>query len=330
MAALKNVLIKRFFFLIVALSSCWLHPLYAADSGTAIFGQPPTDNQTKYRGEAGSDSCRDMNSCLYAIMKNTYGTLKAVNNIPNFLYEITELAMSWLADDKSDSTKKMQFQFATLGKIILSNNDLQNKIQTNLLATQLGVNESEFSQEADAPILKQLPFVNDLSYASLLSKPPVPKAPNVNLASINYIKNASGSNISHVTPNLTWHGGLNLFKYLSYYNTVISVESFNGYVLSNLYADYQNHNGFTNTQQQLIREASNSDWIAEIATEKLGVIFRKLLIFNSQTYVLMTQLLETQKQLLTAQVMTNALLISNNIMIEPLLVSKAQGIAPTE
>jgi hypothetical protein len=112
---------------------------------------------------------------------------------------------------------------------------------------------------------------------------------------------------------------------MHYYNTVMAAESFNGYVLANQYAESQTNNGLSQAQLSLVTQASSSDWIANVASEQMGMVFRQLLMFESQLYVLMTQMLQTQKQLLIAQAMTNALLIATNQMNEGILASKAQG-----
>lgn len=254
---------------------------------------------------------------LYYIMQYTYGTLQAINDLSTKLFK----------QDDSDSTSQLQSNFATLGNLIVQNFNTQNSYQTQLTADLFGQKIESFTTPANSPsVLNVIPNINDLAYSTMLGLPPVPKGP---IAPLNYIKNAGGLTLVHAIPNPGWQGPEDDVKrYQNYYNTIMAIESFNGYVLSNQYADYQNGNNFTTTQNNLISQASNSDWISQIATEDLGRVFRQILMFESQNYILTTQLIQLQKQLLTAQVMTNALTIMTQQNAEDLLVSNAQGVKP--
>lgn len=260
-----------------------------------------------------ADSASD--SYLYYIMQYTYGTLQSLNDISAKLFK----------QDDSDATSQLQSNFASLGNTIVQNYNMQNSYQAQLTADLFGQDIKTFGGDKPA-VLNVIGNINDLAYSTMLGLPPVPKAPSLPL---NYIKNAGGLTLVHTIPNPNWQGtDEDVKRYQNYYNTIMAVESFNGYVLSNQYAEYQNGNTFTTTQNNLISQASNSDWISKIATEDLGIVLRQLLMFESQNYVLTTQLLQTQKQLLAAQVMTNALTIMTQQNAEDLLVSNAQGVKP--
>lgn len=266
---------------------------------------------------------------LYNIMQYTKGTLKAVNALPSYLNNIFgRLAISWLAPDDTKSTADMQANFATIGYLAAQNAAVQNGLQQQLMADLLNQPIANFTTPAQRPaILNILPNVNDLSYATMLSLPPVPKGP---ASPYNYIKAASGISNTHAIPGANWQGSArDQLKYTNYFSTVTAIESFTAYVLSDQYAENQNGNGLNTVQTSLINQASNSTWLAQVATEELGKVLRQILMFESQNYVILTQLLQTQKKLLTAQVMTNSLLISNNLPMENLLVSNAQGVPPT-
>jgi len=262
---------------------------------------------------------------LALIAQYTYGTLQAVNQLPAYLN-------SWLNPDTSKFTQQIQGTFAALGNLIIGNINFQNNNQLQLTADLFGFTVAQFKNPTQAKtILQTLPNINDLSYSTMVGQPPLPKAPNVAQSPYNYIKNAGGLLLVHTMPGLNWQGPVAAQqKYANYYNTVMSVESFNAYALSALLAEAQNGGAFTTTQQSLITQASGSTWISQIATEGLGTVLRQLLMFESQNYVLMSQLIQTQKQMLTAQTMTNSLLILGNQSSEILLVSKAQGVNPSQ
>jgi hypothetical protein len=281
--------------------------------------------------KAQSPGCADMNSCLIVIAQNTYFTLMSVNTLPNFLATATQLALSWLKPDKSTNTVALQGGFATLGNLIVQNYTTQLSGQLQLTADLYGQPLANLTNPPDHPaVLDYVPNINDLTYSSLLGQPPVPKAKGAASAPYNYIKFASGINISHTIPGQSWQGTkADQVKYQNYFATIMAAESFNGFALSNQYADQQNGNSFTTTQNTLITQASGSSWSSQVASEELGIVLRQLLLFESQTYVLLTQLVQTQKQMLAAQVMTNSLLILGGQVNESYLASKAQGVQPT-
>lgn len=270
---------------------------------------------------------------LQQIAMNTYGILKQVNNLPNYLNGLGQFIISWMTEDSSKTTATMQASFATLGSTIIQDLEAQNnrQLQLQMLADLLGVPVSSLTAPPASPnsaaILKSFPNVNDVAYSSLLGTPPLPKAQNAANAPYNFIKNAGGMTLTHTMPGMNWQGDReDIVRYANYYNTVMAVESFNGYVLSNQYAEAKNGNLFNNTQTALITQASNSSWIAEIATEELGKVLRQILMFESQNYILLSQLIQTQKQALMAQTMTNALIILTQQLSESQLVARAQGV----
>ncbi|SRR5579883_298944 len=268
-------------------------------------------------------------SYLQQIANNTYNTLVAVNNIPAYLNTVTQMALSWLAveTDSSSFIPQTQQSFASLGYWSTQDITTQNAMQQQLVADMLRVPVSDFTNPADKPeILNLFPTVNDIAYATVLGIPPAPKGSS---SAYNYIKNASGVNIYHVMPGLNWTGTkTDKDKYSAYYNTITSVTSYNGYILSQLAAENQNGNQLSALQSQLINQASNSTWLAQMSTEDLGKVLRDILLFQSQSYVLLTQLVQTEKQILAAHAMTNSLLLLYGQMNESQLVSKAQGVQP--
>lgn len=268
-----------------------------------------------------------------SIKDTTANILQNLNTLPMVLQKLGEFINAWLDKDDSDTTANMIPSFSSsngssnssssLGLSALLNQDLagqsamQSKLNLDLLTGATRDN---------------LPYANDLVYSSLLgtffySTDPRGKPPAIN-PQYNYIKNAAGVTIPHVIPANGWGGSkAEQAKYHAYYNTAMAVESFNAYVLSNQYIDGDQYNEL---QKKLITQASDpKNWFAEIASEKIGFVLRQLLIYQSQIFVLLTQLVQTQKQMATAQIMTNALLIAGNQANESLLLSRAQAVRGT-
>lgn len=271
---------------------------------------------------------------LYNIMVNTYGTLQAINKLPTYFNDFGQFIKSWMKPDDSKSTTQIQGSFASLGNAFVQDATTQNNGQLQLMIDLINQSSATTPQAGQTTntainqILTQVPNLNEISYSTLLGMPPAPKA-MTKVAPYNYIKNAAGVTLFHVIPGLKWQGAQNdQSKYQNYFNTVMSIESYGGYILSNQLADSQNGNAITSLQATLISQASSSSWIAQIATQELGKVLRQILMYESQSYVLLSDLVQTQRQALAAQVMTNALIILSNQNGESLLVSKAQGVKP--
>ncbi|OGT63514.1 MAG: hypothetical protein A3E85_00840 [Gammaproteobacteria bacterium RIFCSPHIGHO2_12_FULL_45_12] len=266
------------------------------------------------------------NAYLKSIMDNTREILDRVNNLPDFITLVGKEVQSWLTEDKSISTALMQMNFTLMGNGFMQAADPNQNLQ--LTAALFGSPSqplplSLFASDHPA-VLKIIPNINDLTFSSTLGLPPAPKASNVASAANNYIMNASGFGLNHPIAEAGWAGKQpDIDNYMAYYNTVMSVESFNGYALAN-----SNNSTTSIAQAALIGQASSSKWFTQVATEELGIVLRQLLMFQSQMYILLSKLLDAQKQLLTAQAMTNTLLITNNRVNESYLLSKAQGISP--
>lgn len=258
------------------------------------------------------------------IKQYTYGALQKLDTLPAMLNQLGKMALSWLDTDNSDRTKNLQGQFSNVGNLYIADLSAQQNLQTQtdqLLLT--GVTS------------KNLATANDLVYSTLLGMPFLKPDPRNAVsstpidASYNYFKNIAGLNIIHTRPSAWTTGNAeDQRKYINYYSTVTAITSYNGYVLSQLYADAKSNNAMTRTQAELVQNASSSNWQAEISGESLGRVLRQMLLYQSQTYVLLAQLIQTQKQLLLTNAMTNSLLILNNKTNEDHLLSQAMGTQP--
>lgn len=289
--------------------NAWSNTAMAADATTSTTGSP---------------------DYLQQIADNTYNILSAVNNIPTYLNDITQMAQSWLSPDSDPTTSfiaQTQGDFASLGYWFEQNKVTQNGMQVQMMANLMHQPVSSFTTPSSSPaILDKYTSVNDIAYSSLLGLPPVARG---DLNTTNYINYAAGLNLYHITPSLSWPGnGRDITTYMDYFNTISAIESFDAYVLSSLAADNANGNPIATLQTSLTNQATSSSWLAQIATEELGKVLRQILVFQSQSYVLLTQQLQVQKQMVSAQAMTNSLLILNNYQNEVQLARKAQGIPP--
>jgi hypothetical protein len=245
------------------------------------------------------------------------------------MYNMGIYINSWLAPDTSSSTSAMQANFDALGSLNAANLTKQNTLWQQITADSLGLtNLSDLTTPTNSPrVLSMVPStvnINSMSYATVLGTPPVPKGTTAD--PYQFIQNASGLTLQHVLPSGKMAGPVYArTAYANYYETIIAIESFDAYVLSSMWAENQNGNKTTTLQNTLIPQASNSTWLAQVASEELGKVLRQLLVFQSQSYVVLTQLLQVQKQLLAATAMNNTLLIANNSQNEKLLLGNASG-----
>lgn len=280
---------------------------------------------------------------LKQIAENTRGTLEQLNNLPTYFNGLGVLIKAWLDPDTSDTTAAMQSSFSQLGKLFSEQNSNQQTLLVKLNSDLLNNSQSgafNMSFNVPSPMLSPaalaaaIPYANDLVYSTLLNKPFIPKDPrekgksgSVDMA-YNYIRNASGINFYHPAPGGNWTGSdAAQSRYQNYYNTVMAAESFNSYILSQQYVD---RGQLSELQQQLITQATDSKtWFAVVASENIGFVLRQILMYESQMFVLLAKIFETQKQGVAAQTMTNSLLIAANQLNENMLVSNAQGHQPT-
>ncbi len=287
------------------------HPIASAQDATT------QESDTTKKLSASEGFLKDIRDILFA----------NINKLPLYLNQLTKMAISWLAPDNSKTTAELQNNLTRLANTQSVNAQIQLLSQKKFLDEFL---DNPASQDT-------FPNVNDLCFETLLNKPyfnpdtRLKLDPSIDPA-YNYTVNASGLNLKHFRPSPSWNPNdrrhPSIAMYIRYYNTASAVQTYNGYVLSELYAESKDNNLAKQTQNQLIQQANDSNWFTQIASENLGIVLRQILLYNSQTYVLLAQLLETQKKLLVSQTMNNALLIAVNQEAENRIYSKASGQLP--
>ncbi len=257
---------------------------------------------------------------LAQIAQYTYGTLQAVNNLPTYMQSLAGFMFAWLAPDNSETTANLQNKFQTLANANLTATSAQNNLQPQLMSDFFGSSINA----------RNLPNANDLTYQTLLGQLYFNPDPRSNATpALNYLRNASALRITHPLPAANWRGSkYNQQKYISFYNAISAVQTYNIYLMSQMYSEYLNGNAVSQTERTLIQQASSSDWFAQVATESIGIVLRQILMYNSQIYVTLVKMLQTQKQMLTAQAMTNTLLIISSQGTETILVKQATGEMP--
>lgn len=297
--------------------------LFAVTTTVLVVGAtvaPPLRADT-----ASASSSSDIVTILQQIATYTNSILTAVTSplnpvVMQILLGFANLTASDNATNPATPTPALQSAFTTYNFLNATSTLTQN-------LTQLQLMQDYFNGATTS----SLPNANDLSFSTLLGTPffsPDPRAANgqsVN-APYNYLKNASGLNIVHVMPAANWTGAqVDQQKYQNYYNTVSAVQTFNSYVLTQLYANslFQ----ITKQQNTLLAQVSNpTTFFAVITNESIGAVLRQILLFESQNYVLLSQSLQTQQLMLASQSMNSTLMMLSNASSEFMLVKKA--IAP--
>tara|TARA_R110000868_G_scaffold52240_1_gene165303 strand:- start:1802 stop:2740 length:939 start_codon:yes stop_codon:yes gene_type:complete len=305
--------LKKMLILMVAALSITLVSL--TNSGAADAPQaPPTIGSGDY---------------LYYIMQYTYGTMKELQNTPTYLRRMAELIESWLSKDDDDNsiTTKTQGTFAQLGVAFNQSLNTQNSaaVQQNVLADLFGIDVNEFKGR-DPSILKKMPDVNNLAYSTLIGIPP---AAGGKSNPYQYVQNSALLNMTLPIPEKFWQGKKSAIdSYKQYFTALASIQSFNAYIISQLGADGAQNPNATKLSEQLIQQVSGSGWIAQIASEDLGKVLRQILLFESQNYVLNSQIQQAARQQVAAQAMTNSLLILFNKKYEEVMIKDAKGLKP--
>ena len=259
------------------------------------------------------------------ISNNTYNTLVAVNNIPGYLNILMTMIANWQQPDTSQATATIQGQFTSSTSAVISNLTTRVSLQRRVLGDLFGSNVTPAT----------VPYANDMAYTTLLGSPyfqPDPRvdgSANVPDAAYNYFKNVAGVNITHVVPDNSWRGSsVNKQAYFNFYNTISAIQSYNAYVLSDAYVEAKNGYQPLGLQLSLMTQASSSDWFTTVSSETIGAVLRQILMYNSQMYVVLIQLLQTQKELLASQAMANTLMVVGNQFTETQLLAKATGRIP--
>lgn len=270
----------------IALGFLWVSPSYADEASSAA-----------------------MNALLQQILDTTKSILIQVQQIPVYIKSITEMADSWLNTKDNDIIANDQYSFALLNKNYADSIPQQSGVAKNLVQ-QFFLSGSNNKSGATT-----LPYnANELSYSSLLGQPLTPPSASgttspqqqIDALAQSYIKNASGLNLPLKQANPLWRDSDAKKQYQQMYNAVSSVASYDAFILSGLYKQQDQNTIRTN----LLDQASSSDWFKAVASESLGLVLRQMLMYTSQVYVQLDRLVKVQQQQLTAQAMTNTLLIT--------------------
>lgn len=266
--------------------------------------------------------CAFFSSSAYAQTSEVVAILRAIKTDTQKILETVQImgitALSWNKPDLTTETASFQAEF--------------NKYGTNLSNTLVMQNNPMLQRSLFIASIPSRPLnpadleLNGLSYSTMLGLPPVPPQPGTEKDfNLDYLKNIAGIGLDHPNPNVGMNGQeSDKQKYKAYYNAVTAIQSFDTYVLSGLYADAKANGALTKPQMELLSLATKSDWFAKIASEEMAVVIRQLLMFESQNYVLMTQLVDTEKKMLAAQAMNNTLTIMTGQSAEQLLLQRAR------
>lgn len=258
---------------------------------------------------------------LQQIAQYTNGILQIVDKLPQGLDGLTKLATVFTEPDDQSVTKSVtpiiQAGVTSYSGALLSSLGGQLTLQNQLLQDMFGPSAVANADDLSFQTLVGIPYSS--------TKPAQKGQATASGPGYNYVKNAAGMSLTHVVPG-SWSGSKeDQQNYKNYYNTVVAVESFNAYVLSQLYTDATN-GAVMQSRNTLLQQASDpKQWLTQMASEDLGYVAREQLIYTSAIYVMLSELLNTEKQLLTAQAMTNTLLVLTGQTNEQILLNKAKS-----
>lgn len=270
---------------------------------TLLVFSNPASSQTEGAAAAGGGG---IEKWLRLIEDHTRKTLEIVNKLPGYLEDVTIMAKSWnQTEDEKKIIPENQELFGTLNEAYGSSEKSAERINlTNTMTLKYLKAGSSNATNPSTP-----PNANMLAYPILLGKPLFPdekyKANSKQYMQA-YLDNVA--NVNYPLPQLdpTW-SDKNPYKklYANYYNSMASIQSFNNFVLSGLSRQTE----IEEKSKALSDKASDSAWFEQVATEDLGLVLRHILMYVSQSYVQQNRITQLQQQQLTAQVMTNTLLM---------------------
>lgn len=276
---------------------------------------------------------------LYCIRQHTNDILFELDAIPAYI-------SSWLTTTEVNNPQtynsfipQLTTDFQTLTQNFTDMNTARDGVQPTIVS-YFFVDPTD--PKHTTPISPgQLPAAPDANFQNLLGFPIKGFNPDPRIAFNkahnlpppdplqNYFNNISSINILHPLPNPTWQGTYDrIQRYNQYYFAMSAAQTYNAYVLSNLYSYFKTNSALTNTQKDLIKQATDPNWFVQIGADPLGLVLRHLLVFDSQIYVLLTRLLDTQRQALMTQAVTNTILIASALGNEDTLIKQANNTIP--
>lgn len=248
--------------------------------------------------------------------------LDRVNKLPEYIQTSTNyieqsliFILNLINPDDTAQTVQLKDSFIDIQSAMIADANTRDSVQQEFLNSFFGPD-----------VAKLLPTVNNLTFQTLYDKQLLPPkdADAQKIAAKTYIGYAAGLEMKHIRPSSNWSGtDANQTQYRRYYNTVSSVQTYNAYILSQLYAENQNQHKYSVSVQAMIDMLSGKDWFEKVASENLGVVLRQILLCNSQMYLLMLRMLDTEKQIVTSQAMNNTLILLGIQSVEDQLLMHA-------
>lgn len=238
---------------------------------------------------------------LMRISAINYSILSNINNLPTYITDITQMAQNLNnTNDQTNIMANYQYAFANLQQINATS--LTTQMTNSQNATSQFLLAGSFDQ--NNPILPQ--NANDLNYSILFNQPlPNTQAPqNIQTSQQNFINNLAGMGTILKQPSPAWKKSAAATNYTGFYNSIAAINSYNAYTLNGMLAQPSSNN----LNNYLIGVSSSSDWFKNVAAEPLGVVARQILMFTSQIYVLLNQLITLQQNMLGEMATLNTLI----------------------
>lgn len=224
-----------------------------------------------------------------------------------YLSTIPDFIQRWLAKDdgpKANTNTADKFpNFVKLGKPPADSISAIQKMNQELIGGNPPADANDYTFTTWLATINKSNklFINSNDVRQL----PQPPANIPNAFIYNYLKTSSGGLLNLKTPPEDSSGAAGK-QYKILYKTLMSAITYNNYAITEIFNKMQAH---SDVIKKLIEQSTNSDWITNIGGKQdLGVIFRQMLLYISQSFVLQAQMMEMQKAMAMSQVVTNTLL----------------------
>lgn len=286
--------------------------------------------------------------CNCQTAQNTKGILQTINTFPEIygkmvamLLKLTQADNGEAEDEKGQKiespTPQLIEKFSNYDTAIISADDAKADAMTIFQPTLFTNPDPKVNPPVPANSKTQPPQTpyngidqNALTFYNVIKKAD-PKNPGGDQEREKFVKKylttVAGLELYHTSPfGGTWNGAAQDYEaYKRFFNTALATESFNSYILSQLYMQFQNKDALGEAQKKLIEQAKDSDWFTKVGSEPISFVIRQLLLYTSQLLVVQSQMLKNQQEMLYTQAVSNTIMLMIAQYSENQLLRSAKG-----
>lgn len=312
-------------------------------------------------GIANISSLRAQGDCNCQTAENTKGILATINTFPkiygDILAKLIKLTIADNGDEKDESgnpvespTTQLTEKFSKYDSAIMDMTKSKSADEEKYTAMKQFEDTAFADANPDAgkdpsgqpiidpktgqPKIVDYTGINkdELSYSKVIQKSEKKDDPQREKQVLSYIKTVAGLNLFHKTQGDFRGGKQEAEAYKRFVNTMLAAETYNSYMLAQMYTKYKNQdkdNFLGEEQIKLIEQAKDSDWLVKVRAEPISFVIRQLLLYTSQLLVVQFEMIQIQQknhqEMMISQGVTNTLLMLIGQYSENQMLRSATG-----